>query len=140
MTDKVIEFKDNIKYYEIKLIKIMRYLLKRLPKPYDTQCQEYSGNETQFHCLNKCYEKSYQNQFQCIPKYNSLLTIQLHNQYIQPNVTFCQNYYINNETEFNIKIIEYCQHKCPVSCQDNSYLFHVSDTTITLHTFWIYIL
>ena len=132
ISDNVIEFKDNPNS-EMKLIKIIRYSFKRLPKPYETQCYEYPTNETQFHCLNKCYEKSYQNHFQCIPKYNSLLTIRLYDDYIDPNVTFCSDFYINKENKFNYKLIKFCQTKCPVSCISDMFMHQIDNINIVSH-------
>src|SRR6185437_12985750 len=103
-----------------------RYLLKRLPKPYDTQCYEYSGNETQFQCLDKCYENEYQRKFRCIPKYNSLLTIQLH-KYNSNNINFCSNIYINNGSYVNDQTHEYCKSKCPVNCLENLFSLKLQD-------------
>ena len=133
ISDNVIEFKDNPNS-EIKIIKIITHSFKRLPKPYETQCYEYPTNETQFHCLNKCYEKSYQNHFQCIPKYNSLLTIRLYDDYIDPNVTFCSDYYINKENEFNNNLHHICLLKCPVACVNDLFLHQTTTEDIrTLH-------
>ena len=107
----------------MKQISIIRYELKRLPKPYDTQCYEYWGNETQFDCLNKCYRNKYENRFKCIPKYNSLLTIQLNDGYIDPNVTFCSNYYTNQNNATNKKIYQICLNKCPVQCFEDLFIY-----------------
>ena len=104
MGDNVFEYRDNTNGFRNRLIKIFRYELKRLPKPYDTRCHEYSANKSQFHCINNCYLNKYLDKFRCIPKYNSLLTIQLSNNLIEPNVTFCPDYYINNDNNFNSEL------------------------------------
>ena len=74
--DNNIEFRDNPNKF-VKLISLTRYEFHRLPKPYDTQCHEYSANDTQSHCLNKCYQKAYESRYKCIPKQNSLLIVRL---------------------------------------------------------------
>ena len=103
-------------------IEIIRYDFKRLPKPYDTQCYDYRDNETQIHCINKCYETEYRKHFQCIPRNNSLLTVRLYDKYIEPNVTFCINYSINNRHDFNRRLTIWCKNQCPVQCLDSLYL------------------
>jgi hypothetical protein len=126
LSDDVIHFKDFIDK-TWKVIQIIRYDFKRLPKPYDTQCYEYPANETQFHCLNECYRKAYEKRFHCIPKYNSLLTIQLFDDYIEPNVTFCSEYYINENNEFNNIISKLCYYNCPIACMETVFEAKLSD-------------
>jgi len=128
LTDDFIHLKDYIDDKTSKSIQIIRYDFKRLPKPYDTQCYEYPANETQFHCLNECYEKAYEKRFHCIPKYNSLLTIQLFNDYIEPNITFCEHYNINNKTDINRYLIKSCNIKCPSPCRGSLFLSNILDT------------
>ena len=132
LSDDSIQFKDYINNLYQKIY-IIRYDFKRLPKPYDTQCYEYSANETQFHCINKCYETEYQNHFKCIPKNNSLLTIRLYDKYIEPNVTFCSQFNLNNIHNFNQRLINLCKHKCPVQCLDSLFLSNV--VPIPLHSY-----
>ena len=119
--DNIIQFKDLLVDQRIN-IKIIRYDFKRLPKPYDTQCYDYRDNETQIHCINKCYETEYRKHFQCIPRNNSLLTVRLYDKYIEPNVTFCINYSINNRHDFNRRLSIWCKNQCPVQCLDSLYL------------------
>ena len=122
--DNIIQFKDLMDEQK-RNIQIIRYDFKRLPKPYDTQCYDYRDNETQIHCINKCYETEYRKHFQCIPTNNSLLTVRLYDKYIEPNVTFCNNYSINNRLDINRRLREWCKSRCPVQCLDSLYLSNV---------------
>ena len=81
-----------------------------MPKPYETQCQEY-GNSNRQYCLNKCYINGYRDKYDCIPNHNKLHTL-----IIDYNSTFkfC-------DPEIDLKNIEIilkrdCDSKCGDPC------------------------
>ena len=68
-SDKSVEitpFSNYMFYYNDMAIELKKTIMKRLNKPYDTECQDY-GDSNQIDCLNKCYMKIYLNNFNCLP-------------------------------------------------------------------------
>ena len=75
---------------------------ERLPKPYDTDCQEYDTNN-QFECINNCFKMKYHNRFGCIPSQDSLFTYKL-----DDHINFCNDTFLNNLTLMNSAIESSC--------------------------------
>ena len=73
---------------------VTRYEFQRLPKPYETQCQDY-GNSSHYKCLNDCYYSEYTFVLQCIPNYKSLFTVKLVNDSTFNAIPFCS---VDNKT------------------------------------------
>ena len=98
---------------------LSKYEFKKLPKPYETQCQEYGdsyADSNRFECLNKCYRNGYNRHLNCTPNHNHLLTIQLNDGIIEPKVNFC----FKNENvikDVNRKLKLSCFMSCPESCK-----------------------
>ena len=115
------------------LIKMSRNEFKRLPPPYDTGCREYpDGNGRRFQCLNGCYLRYYTSELKCVPISDSRLTIQLYAFNIEPNVTFCLNdSLIDNSkmSKVNHMIDSNCPHECPAPCVENVYSYRMFDMT-----------
>ena len=99
-------------------IYIKKIVFKRLPKPYDTNCEDYE-NSTRFQCLNDCYYKQYMDSIQCIPNSESLYTFEVKQQNDEKNITFClsDDKYLNFKYKIQIK----CDKQCLVSCRDYYY-------------------
>ena len=119
-----------------KLIKMVRNEFKRLPPPYDTGCREYpdDGNGRRFQCLNGCYLRYYTSELKCVPISDSRLTIQLYAFNMEPNVTFCLNdSLIDNSTisKVNHMIDSNCPHECPAPCVENVYSYRMFDNIVT---------
>ena len=112
-----------------KLIKMSRNEFKRLPPPYDTGCREYpDGNGRRFQCLNGCYLRYYTSELKCVPISDSRLTIKLYAFNIEPNVTFCLNdSLIDNSkiSKVNHMIDSNCPHECPAPCVENVYSYRM---------------
>ena len=127
LTAEEIQLTDNnINQLNDYTIFIERTDFKKLPKPYKTNCRNY-GKSNRFHCLNNCYLKGYQNQWNCTPNDNHLITIVLKNGIIEPNVKFC--YKDDNEVKnYNNYLRKYCFENCLESC-DHTH-FSVSIETI----------
>ena len=84
-----------------------------MPKPYETQCQEY-GNSNRQYCLNKCYIDGYRDKYDCIPNQNKLHTL-----IIDDNSTFikfCDQEMDLNNIEISLKID--CDSKCGDPCNE----------------------
>ena len=96
---------------------------ERLPKPYDTDCQEY-GTSNLFECLNHCFKMNYHHRFGCIPQQYSLYTY-----IIEDNVkhmTFCINdTFLNNLTITNSDVQAFCKKQCRTPCNEFSYEFDI---------------
>ena len=91
---------------------------ERLPKPYDTNCQEY-GTSNRFECLNNCFKINYNYLFGCIPQKLSLYT-----NIIDDNVkhtTFCNDTFLNNITMTNLDAEISCKEQCRTPCNEFSY-------------------
>ena len=97
-------------------VKLRKYVFEKLQTPYDTNCQMYE-NSTHFQCLNECYFEKYRQKIECIPNYNSLLTIDLWRNESESNFTFCSEEN-SNFNEINSKIIKECDEKCLTPCYD----------------------
>ena len=115
------EYDDNqISLYEIQrrdtrktvyLFKNSKVNFERLPKPYDTDCQEY-GTSNRFECLNQCIKKIYHDRFGCIPRDNSLYRF-----YLDEYVIFCNRTFLKNTTLDD----EYCKKRCRTPCYENTF-------------------
>ena len=106
---------DTAKSFSIKLSKIQ---FKRLPKPYDTNCQIY-GNRSRFQCLNECYFDGYMNSnIKCIPNSESLYTFEINDKNENRSKIFCESDDENSIIYLNIKLNEKCFDKCLVSCDE----------------------
>ena len=87
--------------------------MEKLPKPYETQCQEY-GNSNREYCLNKCYINGYRDKYKCIPNNNKVHTL-----IIDDNSTFIKFC----DQEIDLKNIEIslkrdCDSKCGDPCNE----------------------
>ena len=91
---------------------------ERLPKPYDTDCQEY-GTSNRFQCLNQCIKHIYHDRFGCIPQYHSLYTYILDDNIKYLN--FCHDIYLNNITLMNLDFELFCKKQCRTPCNEFSY-------------------
>ena len=91
---------------------------ERLPKPYDTDCQEY-GTSNRFECLNHCYKINYHHQFGCIPQQYSLYTYIIKNNV--KHMTFCNDTFLNNLTMINLDLESFCKKQCRTPCNEFSY-------------------
>ena len=91
---------------------------ERLPKPYDTNCQEY-GTSNRFQCLNNCFKINYHHLYGCIPQLHSLYT------YIMDDnikyMTFCNDAFLNNLTWTNLNAEFSCKEQCRTPCNEFSY-------------------
>ena len=119
-TTEEIHFTDNsLNQMTDFTIFLNKYEFKKLPKPYETQCQEYGDSyvdSNRFKCLNNCYRNGYNRHLNCTPNHNHLLTIQLNDGIIEPKVKFC----VKNEdkvNEINWKLNRLCFKSCPESCK-----------------------
>ena len=87
-TTEEIHFTDNsLNQMTDFTIFLNKYEFKKLPKPYETQCQEYGDSyagSNRFECLNSCYRNGYNRHLNCTPNHNHLLTIQLNDGIIEP--------------------------------------------------------
>ena len=92
-----------------------------MEKPYDTQCREY-GDSNQIDCLNKCYMKIYRRNFNCLPNLNKYHTILL-NSYNNKDERklFCPDQLINNITNIEQNIQQYCDGLCGSPCLEIFY-------------------
>lgn len=102
------------------LLKVSKYEFKRLPKPYDTNCQMY-GNSTRFQCLNECYFEGYMKTIDCIPNDNSLYTFVLNDGNNEQNLTFCLSENEDSIKTINTELIKNCNQECQDSCRDVYY-------------------
>ena len=55
-------------------IELKKTVIKRLEKPYDTECHDYV-NSNQINCLNECRMKKYKDKFNCLPNHNKYHTL-----------------------------------------------------------------
>ena len=99
-------------------IELKKTIIKRMEKPYDTECHDY-GESNQIFCLNSCLTKKYQDAFNCLPSSNNYHTIILEN-ITKNNVgnLFCPNYLNENITKFEIKLKYLCNQMCGTSCHE----------------------
>ena len=118
-------FNHLLKSYDMN-IELKKTVIKRLEKPYDTECHDY-GQSNQINCLNTCYIKMYQNTFHCLPNTNNYHTIILNNisRDDERNV-FCPNYLEDNITKYKINLNHHCNSKCGIPCHE---VFHDVDIT-----------
>ena len=108
-------------YTDSQVLKLSRYEFERLPKTYETNCHNY-GNSNRFQCLNDCYFNAYMNQIQCIPNYNSLLTIDLSNYSHYSHYIFCQNDDKPIIDDINKYFSRICDKECKDSCRETIFL------------------
>ena len=102
-------FKFNTKGLALELKKTV---IKRLEKPYDTECHDY-GQSNQIDCLNKCFLKKYQEKFNCLPNHNKYHTIVLNT---FEDKIFCPNHFSINLTQYETSIQLYCNEICGDPC------------------------
>ena len=103
---------DNDKDYYVEIITTV---LKKSPKPYDTQCQQYSGSSQEM-CLNQCYMKSYLDEYKCIPSETKYHTIYVEN---LNKIKFCKsNIFSGNFEKF---MLDNCGKTCETPCEEYIY-------------------
>jgi hypothetical protein len=107
------EFHGGEKY------QISEYRFRKLEYPYDTNCHNY-GNKTRADCINQCFLNQYMEELNCIPQSESLLTIIVGEDFLQPNVSFCLEEDRNKIKSFNES--DYCYENCSNSC-DEQYFY-----------------
>ena len=99
---------------------------KKLPRPYETNCQNY-GKSNRFKCLNNCYFKEYQDSIECIPNFNSLYTFKLSDRNNEQNIS-CSEENQGEVKNVNLIIKEKCTRKCHsklyclIPCYKNAYI------------------
>ena len=91
---------------------------ERLPKPYDTDCQEY-GTSNRFECLNNCFKINYHHLFGCIPQHYSAYTHIIDNNV--KHTTFCNDTFLNNLTISKLDVELTCKEQCKTPCNEFSY-------------------
>ena len=102
-------------------IELKKTSIKRLQKPYDTQCQEY-GDSNRVNCLNDCYRKLYIERFHCIPTKSKKFTIILNSIEKEENITFCHNNMSNPIFEFeSSNSFSVCEKNCGEPCHEIIY-------------------
>ena len=109
-------------------IELKKIVIKRLEKPYDTECQNY-GDSNQINCMNKCLSKKYQNKFNCLPSHNKYHTMVLN--FSEESNLFCPTIYGNNITQFETFIQTYCNNICGNPCEETLFKaqFEKGDST-----------
>ena len=107
-----INIPDNDKDYYVEIIFTV---LEKSPKPYDTQCQQYSES-SQDVCLNQCYMKSYLDKYKCIPSENKYHTIYVEN---INETKFCNSSLISEN--FEKFMLDNCEHTCRTPCEEYFY-------------------
>ena len=115
------------KYYNM-LIELKKTLIKRLEKPYDTECHDY-GNSNQINCLNKCLVKKYKEKYNCIPNHNKYHTLKLN--FSEENNLFCPYFYTTNITHSETNFQIYCKEICGNPCEETLFKaqYEVGETT-----------
>ena len=98
-------------------IKLTKYEFKRLPKPYDTNCQNY-GNNNRYKCVNNCYFELYMDSIECIPNFDSLYTFKLNDRKNERNITFCSEENEPKNNSLNEKLKNDCNNECQLPCID----------------------
>ena len=117
------------------IYKINKVNFERMPKPYDTDCQEY-GQSDRFQCLNECFETNYHDRFGCLPREDSLYTFIFND--IHTNFNWCNNTLLNNSTFINSNIESWCKQQCKLSCNEYSFEMDIMKTEFQLKTIPLY--
>ena len=107
-------------------IKLKKFVIKRLEKPYDTHCHDY-GDSNQEDCLNKCYMKKYLDEFKCLPNQNNYHTFILDYLNVDnQSEIFCPDDLKTNITKFEKHLHLYCNdHVCGTPCFEILYLANI---------------
>ena len=103
-------------------IELKKVVIKRLEKPYDTQCHDY-GDSNRIDCLNRCYMKIYHDHIKCLPNHNTHHTMILNFPYSNDErKLFCSNNLDNNNiTQLEKQFQLNCQHLCGTPCIETVY-------------------
>jgi hypothetical protein len=98
-------------FYEKKVFKL-------LPAPYETDCDDYSGNiKSQAQCLNEVLMKEFL-QNKCLPKNDDLLTFVINNKnYTEFDYRFCEN----NTFDIRNKSLILSLNNCRKACNEEIY-------------------
>ena len=104
-------------------IELKKTVIKRLEKPYDTECHDY-GESNEIDCLNKCFLKKYLDKFNCIPNHNKYHTLVLN--FTEDRKLFCP-YFLFNITEFEKSIQTYCNNICDKPCIDTIFKANIEN-------------
>ena len=104
---------DNKKDYDVEIITTF---LKKSPKPYDTQCQDYFQSSQNL-CLNGCYLKGYLDKYKCIPTVNKF-HITFNENLNETN--FC-NSVLNVSENFKKIMLANCERNCGKPCEEYIY-------------------
>ncbi len=100
-------------------VKIIKMQFKRLPPPYDTNCEEY-GYGTRDQCISDCLFSYYYDKYGCIPLYNSSLNLLMKNNYLN-TFKFCQ-FNESKQIAFQSKYMKlYCEKTCLIACNQEYY-------------------
>ena len=105
-------------------IELKKTVIKRLEKPYDTECHDY-GNSNQIDCLNECLVRKYQEKFNCLPNQNKYHSLVLN--FSEDINIFCPNSYAINITQFEKFIQKYCYDICGNPCEKTFVWNAISD-------------
>ena len=100
-------------HYNSIVVFFQQTIVEKLPKPYETQCQEY-GNSNRQYCLNNCYIDGYLDEYDCIPNHNRLHTLIIDDN--STSIKFC-------DPKIDLKNIEIilkkdCDSKCGDPCNE----------------------
>ena len=117
-SDKSVEIIPIFNYmhkYNDMSIDLKKTVIKRLEKPYDTECHDY-GDSNQINCLNNCLLKKYHDKFNCIPNHNKYHAKILN--FSEDSNLFCPTIYGNNITQFETLIRTYCNDICGIPCEE----------------------
>ena len=102
----------------------------RLPKPYDTNCQDY-GDSNRFECLNQCYKRNYYGKLGCIPRENTLYTYTLDDN--MKLLAFCNNSFSRLIQLVNSVLDKSCKSECRTPCDEYYYEVDIKKTLIYIN-------
>ena len=117
------------------IYKINKVNFERLPKPYDTDCQDY-GTSDRFQCLNECFETNYHHTFGCLPKEDSLYTFIFNDE--KMNFNWCNNTFYKNSEFINSNIESWCKQQCKLPCNEYSFEVDITRTESEIITIPLY--
>ena len=121
MSVEITPFSNYMHYTNDMAIELKKTLIKRLEKPYDTECQDY-GDSNQIDCVNKCCMDVYRNNLDCLPNMNKYHTIILNSSnFHDERKLFCPDQLINNITNIEKSIQQYCDGLCGSPCMEIFY-------------------
>ena len=106
-------------------IGLKKIVIKRLEKPYDTQCYDYRDSN-QIDCMSKCYSKMYLDNFGCLPNGDKYHTFVINDIEKTERKLFCQyNFTVNNNFE---KMMELnCKGMCGSPCIETFYHANIEE-------------